>query len=49
MPGLEATLHEFKHGTLKSSSGDKVKSRAQAIAIGLSEQRKEKGKKPGAY
>jgi hypothetical protein len=32
-------MHEFKEGTLKSSSGDKVKSRKQAIAIGLSEAR----------
>ena len=46
MPGMEPTLHEFKKGTLKSGSGHKVTSRAQAIAIGLSEQRKEKGHKP---
>lgn len=31
-------MHEFKGGKLKSSSGDKVTSRKQAIAIGLSEQ-----------
>lgn len=30
-------MHKFKHGTLKSSSGQKVTSRDQAIAIGLSE------------
>lgn len=32
-------MHEFKHGTLRSGSkhGPKVKSRAQAIAIGMSE------------
>lgn len=36
------TMHEFKHGTLRSGSktGPKVKSRKQAIAIGLSEQRR---------
>ena len=37
-------MHEFKQGKLKSSSGDKVKSRKQAIAIGISEAR-EKGYK----
>ena len=30
-------MHEYKAGTLKSSSGKKVKSRKQAIAIALSE------------
>ena len=38
-------MHEFKAGTLKSSSGKKVKSRKQAIAIGLSEQRAMEKKK----
>lgn len=33
-------MSEFKHGTLHSGSGAKVKSRPQAIAIGLSEARK---------
>ncbi len=37
-------MHEYKKGSLKSSSGDKVKSRKQAIAIGISEAR-EKGYK----
>jgi hypothetical protein len=37
-------MHEFKEGKLKSSSGDKVTSRKQAIAIGISEAR-EKGLK----
>jgi hypothetical protein len=32
-------MHEFKEGTLKSSSGDKVTDRKQAVAIGLSEAR----------
>ena len=38
-------MHEYKEGDLKSGrSGKKVKSRKQAIAIGLSKARK-KGKK----
>ncbi len=32
-------MREFKKGKLKSSSGQKVKDRKQAIAIGLSEAR----------
>jgi hypothetical protein len=40
-------MHERKKGALKSgSSGKKVKSRKQAIAIGLSEARREGGKVP---
>ena len=39
-------MHEFKHGQLRSSSGDKVKSRKQAIAIGLSEAREAGGRVP---
>lgn len=38
-------MHEYKAGTLKSSSGKKVRSRAQAIAIGMSEQAAAKKKK----
>jgi hypothetical protein len=34
---IERVMHEFKHGELESSSGDKVKSRKQAVAIALSE------------
>ena len=30
-------MHKFKHGTLKSSSGQKVTSRDQAVAIAMSE------------
>jgi len=41
---VEREMHKFKRGKLKSGSGRKVKSRKQAIAIGLSEARK-KGKK----
>jgi hypothetical protein len=37
---VKRVMHEMKHGTLKSGSGKKVKSRKQAIAIGLSEARK---------
>src|SRR5438309_3753523 len=41
------TMHERKEGTLKSGgSGKKVTSRKQAIAIGLSEARREGGKVP---
>jgi hypothetical protein len=32
-------MHEYKHGDLRSSSGKKVTSRKQAVAIGLSEAR----------
>lgn len=40
-------LHELKKGELKSgTSGKTVKSRKQAIAIGLSEARKAGGKVP---
>jgi hypothetical protein len=44
---VESAMHRKKKGTLKSGKGGKggkVKSRQQAIAIGLSEARK-KGKK----
>lgn len=43
---VEKTMHEFKNGDLKSSSGQKVKSRKQAVAIGLSKARKEGAKVP---
>ena len=44
---VQKTMHELKKGTLKSgSSGKKVRSRKQAIAIGLSQARKEGGKVP---
>lgn len=42
-----AALHEQKEGTLKSGKrGKRVKSRKQAIAIGLSEARRADGKVP---
>lgn len=34
---VHAVMGEFKRGTLHSGSGAKVKSREQAIAIGMSE------------
>jgi len=43
---VEKAMHERKKGTLKSGSGKKVTSKKQAIAIGLSEARKEGGKVP---
>lgn len=44
---VKKSMHELKRGTLKSGkSGRKVKSRKQAIAIGLSEARKAGGKVP---
>ncbi len=41
---VKGAMHKRKRGGLKSGSGRKVKSRKQAIAIGLSEARR-KGKK----
>lgn len=44
---VEKAMHEKKRGTLRSGrSGKKVKSRKQAIAIGLSEARKAGAKVP---
>jgi len=34
---IEEVMHEFKEGTLRSGKNGKVKSRKQAIAIGISE------------
>ena len=46
---VKRALHKRKHGTLKSGkSGKTVKSRKQAIAIGLSEARKKGAKVPPA-
>ena len=47
-PKVARAMHERKRGTLKSGSGKTVKSRKQAIAIGLSEARKAGGKVPPA-
>ncbi|MET0595138.1 MAG: DUF6496 domain-containing protein [Polyangiaceae bacterium] len=45
---VKSALHRAKRGTLKSGTGrhPKVKSRKQAIAIGLSEARKKGAKVP---
>ena len=44
---VKRAMHERKEGTLRSgSSGKKVTSRKQAIAIGLSEARRAGGKVP---
>jgi hypothetical protein len=46
---VEEVMHEFKKGQLKIGQSDKkVKSRKQAIAIGLSEAREEGTKVPAA-
>jgi hypothetical protein len=37
---VEGAMRKRKHGTLKSGSGRKVRSKKQAIAIGLSEARR---------
>lgn len=43
---VKSAMHRRKKGTLRSSSGAKVRSRKQAIAIGLSEARSKGGKVP---
>jgi hypothetical protein len=44
---VERAMHAMNNGTLRSGeSGQKVKSRKQAIAIGLSEARREGRKVP---
>lgn len=43
---VEQALHEKKKGTLKTGTGKKVTSKKQAVAIGLSEARKEGAKVP---
>ena len=34
---MERVMHEFKHGELETAGGRKVKSRQQAVAIGMHE------------
>jgi hypothetical protein len=46
---VRKVMREFKAGTLKSSSGEPVKSRQQAIAIAMSEAGMEKKEKSDAY
>ncbi len=43
---VESAMRRRKKGTLRSGSGGKVKSRKQAIAIGLSEAREKGAKVP---
>jgi hypothetical protein len=43
---VESAMRRRKRGTLKSSSGQTVRSRKQAIAIGLSEARSKGAKVP---
>jgi len=43
---VESAMRRKKKGTLRSGSGAKVKSRKQAIAIGLNEAREKGGKVP---
>lgn len=45
MDKVQKVMREYKAGTLKSSSGDKVTSRDQAIAIALSESERAKRKR----
>jgi Family of unknown function (DUF6496) len=40
------TMREYKHGSLKSGSGAKVKKRKQAVAIALNQARKSGAKIP---
>jgi len=43
---VKSAMHRKKKGTLKSGSGGRVKSRKQAIAIGLNEARRKGAKVP---
>ena len=43
---IHKVMGEFKDGSLKSSSGAKVKNRKQAVAIALSEARSATAKTP---
>lgn len=46
---VKEAMHKYKEGELKSGrSGKKVKSKKQAVAIGLSEARKKGAKVPPA-
>jgi len=44
---VQTVMHEFKTGKLKSSSGQKVTNRKQAVAIALSEAGMSKPAKKG--
>ena len=43
---IERVMNEYEDGRLKSSSGDKVTDRKQAVAIGISEARRNGYKVP---
>jgi hypothetical protein len=43
---VEEAMHEMKEGKLKTSTGKKVTSKKQAVAIGLSEARESGAKVP---
>jgi len=43
---VKQAMHKLKRGELTSGSGQKVKSRKQAVAIGLSEAREKGAKVP---
>jgi hypothetical protein len=43
---VHKVMSEYKHGSLKSGTGGKVKSRKQAVAIALSEARSAGAKIP---
>lgn len=43
---VKEAMHEYKKGDLKMKGGQTVRSRKQAIAIGLSKAREEGGKVP---
>ncbi|MGN7204297.1 DUF6496 domain-containing protein [Pedobacter sp. SAFR-022] len=43
---VEEAMHEMKAGKLKTGAGKKVTSQKQAVAIGLSEAKKEGAKVP---
>lgn len=43
---ISKVMREYDKGTLRSSSGDKVQSRKQAVAIGISEARAKGYKTP---
>lgn len=43
---VEDAMHEMKKGKLKTGSGKKVTSKEQAVAIGLSQAKKEGAKVP---
>ncbi|WP_202912462.1 DUF6496 domain-containing protein [Sphingobacterium olei] len=43
---VEEAMHEMKEGKLKTGTGKKVTSKKQAVAIGLSQAKKEGAKAP---